>query len=78
MAVDLRMALVELLRTAEKDQDADFLRDGVRALMPSLMDIEVSQHRHAEPQQRTLERTGQRNGYRQRQWDTRVGSRACS
>lgn len=74
MAVDMRMALVELLRKAEMEQDADFLRDGVRALMQSLMDIEVSQHLHAEPHERTLERTGQRNGYRERQWDTRVGT----
>jgi putative transposase len=68
------MALVELLHKAEMEQDADFLRDGVRALMQSLMDIEVSQHLHAEPHERTLERTGQRNGYRERQWDTRVGT----
>jgi putative transposase len=74
MAVDMRMALVELLHKAEMEQDADFLRDGVRALMQSLMDIEVSQHLHAEPHERTLERTGQRNGYRERQWDTRVGT----
>jgi putative transposase len=74
MAVDTRMALVELLRKAEMEQDADFLREGVRALMQSLMDIEVTQHLHAEPHERTLERTGQRNGYRERQWDTRVGT----
>ena len=63
MAVDMRMALVELLCKAEMEHDADFRRDGVRALMQRLMDIEVTQHLHAEPHERTLERTGQRNGY---------------
>lgn len=74
MADDLRMALTNLLRKAEMDGDVDFLRDGVRILGQSLMELEVSQHLRAEKNERTPERTGQRNGYRIRQWDTRVGT----
>jgi len=68
------MALEELLRKAQLDGDADFLRDGLRALSQAVMDVEVSQHLQAERHERTPERTGQRNGYRERQWDTRVGT----
>jgi transposase-like protein len=38
------------------------------------MEVEVSQHLGAERHERSSERTGQRNGYRERQWNTRVGS----
>lgn len=44
MAEDLRMALLELLRKAELERDADFLREGVRLLGQELMELEVSQH----------------------------------
>jgi putative transposase len=75
MADELRMALTELLRKAEVERDADFLREGVRLLAEALMELEVSQHLGAERHERTPNRTGQRNGYRERQWDTRVGTR---
>ena len=68
------MALIELLRKAEVAQDTDFLREGVRVLSQALMELEVSQHLKAERYEHTSERTGQRNGYRERQWDTRVGT----
>ena len=74
MADELRMALLELLRKAELDGDTDFLRDGVRVLSQALMELEVSQHLGAERHERTSSRTGQRNGYRERTWDTRVGT----
>src|SRR5918912_2767738 len=38
------------------------------------MELEVAQHLGAERYQRTPERHGERNGYRERTWDTRVGS----
>src|SRR5919199_6203009 len=38
------------------------------------MELEVAQHVGAEPHARTPERTGYRNGHRERAWDTRVGS----
>jgi transposase-like protein len=74
MADELRMALQELLRKAELERDADFLREGVRVLSQALMELEVTQHLGAERHERTPERSGQRNGYRERTWDTRVGS----
>jgi hypothetical protein len=72
MADDLRMALQGLLRKAELEQDADFLREGVRALAQALMELEVAQHLGAERYERTAERRGERNGYRERDWDTRA------
>ena len=74
MADELRMALTDLLRKAEMTGDVDFLKDGVRILGQTLMDLEVTQHLRAEKNERSPERTGQRNGYRPRQWDTRVGT----
>jgi putative transposase len=74
MVDELRMALAELLRKAGLERDADFLREGVRAVTEALMDLEVTQHVGAERHERTPDRTGYRNGYRERAWDTRVGS----
>jgi putative transposase len=74
MADEMRMALEALLRKAQMEHDADFLRDGARVLGEALMELEVTQYVGAERHERTPERTGQRNGYREREWDTRVGT----
>ncbi len=74
MAETVSMALAELVRKAEQHGDVDFLREGVRVLSQALMEVEVSQHLGAERYERTAERSGQRNGYRDRAWDTRVGT----
>jgi transposase-like protein len=74
MADTPRMALMELLRKAAADPDVDFLREALRVLTQELMEAEVEAHLGAGPYERTVERTGQRNGYRERTWDTRVGS----
>jgi putative transposase len=74
MAEDVRMALAALLRKAEADPGLDVLREGVRVLAEALMEAEVERHLGAAPHERTPERTGQRNGYRERGWDTRVGT----
>jgi putative transposase len=74
MADTWSMALEGLLRKADLDPDLDFLREGVRVLSQALMELEVRQQVGAERHERTPERTGQRNGYRTRGWDTRVGS----
>jgi putative transposase len=74
MVDELRMALEDLLRKAELERDADFLREGVGVLSQALMELEVTQHLGAERHERTAARTGQRNGYREREWDTRVGT----
>lgn len=74
MADTVSMALTDLLRKAEAEPDLDTLREGVRVLTQALLEIEVAQHLGADRYQRTPERTGERNGYRERRWDTRVGT----
>jgi len=74
MADKLSMALAELVRKAEANGDVDFLKEGVRVLSQALMEVEVAQHIGAERYERSADRSGQRNGYRDRTWDTRVGS----
>jgi putative transposase len=73
MAEELRMALVDVLRKAGVEQ-ADFLREGVRVLAQELMELEIAEQLGAERHERTPERSGYRNGYRERPWDTRVGT----
>ncbi len=68
------MALDELLRKAQLSDDVDFLREGVRTLAQALMEAEVTQVLGAGRYERTAERSGERNGHRERRWDTRVGS----
>lgn len=74
MADELRIGLQELLRKAMIDHDADFLKEGVRVLSQALMEMEVEEHVGAARHERSAERVGQRNGYRERSWDTRVGT----
>jgi putative transposase len=74
MADELRIGLSELLRKAMIEQDADFLKEGVRVLSQALMEMEVQQHVGAGRYERSAQRRGQRNGYRERSWDTRVGT----
>ena len=44
MADELRIGLAQLLRKAQIKHDADFLKEGVRALSQALMEMEVEQH----------------------------------
>jgi transposase-like protein len=74
MADELRIELTKLLRKAHIEGDAEFLKEGVRALSQALMEMEVEEHIGATRHERTPGRKGQRNGYRQRIWDTRVGA----
>ena len=74
MADETSMALEDLLRKAQLSEDVDFLREGVRVLAQALMELEVTQHVAARRYERTVERKGERNGTRERRWDTRVGS----
>jgi transposase-like protein len=74
MADQLRIGLQELLRKAQLEHDTDFLRESVRAISQSLMELEVEEHVGAGRHERSPGRTDQRNGYRERQWDTRVGT----
>lgn len=69
-----RIALLELLRKAGHDGDVDFLQEGVRVMAQALMELEVSQQIGAERYERSGERSANRNGYRDRRWDTRAGT----
>ena len=69
-----RMDLLELLRKGGMDGDVDFLREALRVLVEGIMDAEVSARTGAEYGERSPERVTQRNGYRSRAWDTRVGT----
>lgn len=69
---DLKIALLDLLSKYQPDQD--MLREGLQVLAQALMELEVSQKIGAERYERTATRTNYRNGYRHRDWDTRVGT----
>jgi putative transposase len=74
MAED-RMALLEMLRKATADGDTDFLREGVRVLAQAVMEAEVSELTGLPKGERDPDRRlTSRNGYRDRRWDTRVGT----
>ena len=70
MADELRIGLAGLLPKAQMEHDADFLKEGVRVLSQALMEMEVEEHVGAARHERSAERVGQRNGYRERSWDT--------
>jgi transposase-like protein len=67
------MALLDLRRKGE-EPGGDVLVDGLRWLLQELMEAEVSAQIGADRYERTNERTAQRNGYRTRPWDTRLGT----
>ena len=55
-------------------EHADVLREAVRLMLIEIMEGEVAGLAGGERYERSPERLTQRNGYRARQWDTRVGS----
>lgn len=76
---DDRMAVLDMLRKAMVDGDVDVLREGVRVLAEALMEVEVTALTGVPKGERAPERRlTNRNGYRERRWDTRVGTIALS
>jgi Transposase, Mutator family len=74
MAED-RMAVLDMLRNATADGNVDILREGVRVLAGAIMEAEVSELTGAAKGERAPDRRlTNRNGYRERRWDTRVGT----
>jgi transposase-like protein len=69
-----KFTLLELIRKVGLEGDVDFLREGLKVLAEAVMDVEVSQQIGAERFERTENRKNYRNGYRTREWDTRVGT----
>ena len=72
--VKQRMDLLELVRNRAEDADLDFLREAMGVLVQAIMEAEVAVQIGAEHGERSPGRLTQRNGYRPRPWDTRVGT----
>jgi putative transposase len=68
------MDLQSWLRKQVEESDPDLLRDIVQAMAEALMAADADAACNAAYGERSTERTNSRNGYRQRRWDTRVGS----
>ena len=65
---------MELLSKRGMEGDMDFLREALQVLVKGIMDAEVSAQIGAEHGERSPDRLTYRNGYRGRDWDTRVGT----
>src|ERR1700694_48974 len=68
---DDRLALQTLL---EKTPDANYLREMIGVAARRLMKLEIESHTGAAHGQRSSGRQVQRNGYRDRDWETRAGT----
>ena len=72
---DDSMTLLETLRKASAGGEVDVLREGVRILAQAIMEAEVTEVTGVARGERDPERRlTHRNGYRERRWDTRVGT----
>jgi len=69
--IDDKIALSKLL---EKSSDASFLREMIGFAAERLMQLETEAICHAAPGERSTDRRNQRNGYRDRDWETRAGT----
>ncbi len=69
---------IDILEVARKrlgdGVDVDFLREALASLLQALMEAEVTTQAGAAYGERSPARLSQRNGYRERPWDTRVGT----
>ena len=75
MAESNSMTIEQAVREALAGEHADVLRESVRLVVQELMNAEVSELIGAGLGERNPQgRMTQRNGYRPRQWDTRVGA----
>jgi putative transposase len=72
---DDSMALLDGVRKAIEEGDGDFLRETVHLLAQGVMEAEVTELTGVPKGERAPERRlTSRNGYRDRRWDTRVGT----
>jgi hypothetical protein len=74
MAEGRRMTAAQVVDKLLSSEHADVIREAVRFMVAELMEAEVAAIVGAELGERAPERRStQRNGYRERGWDTRVG-----
>jgi transposase-like protein len=66
--------MMSLRNLLEKNSDADLLREMIGFAAQRLMELEVEGQTGAGYGERSPERIAQRNGYRERIWETRAGS----
>src|SRR3954468_9188273 len=66
--------MMNLRGLLEKSSDADLLREMIGFTAQRLMELEVAGLTGAAPGERNPERINQRNGYRDRPWETRAGT----
>lgn len=72
---DDSMSLLETLRKVSAEGEVDVLREGVRLLAQAIMEAEVTEITGVPKGERDpANRQTHRNGYRERRWDTRVGT----
>jgi putative transposase len=69
-----RMSVGELIGKVMADEHAQVLRQAVVWLAQELMEAEATAAAGAGYGERNHDRLARRNGYRERTWDTRVGS----
>jgi len=74
MADELIVSLLELLRKAEPEERAGFVRRAVERVAQAIVELEVEQKIGAARYERTETRTNSRNGSRPRDWDTTAGT----
>jgi len=73
MAESQSMTTAEVVAKTLIDEHADFLREAVALVARELMEAEITGEVGARRGEVSTERTTHRNGYRPRNWETRVG-----